>query len=478
MDKDQERLVGELADELLGDNLAIFAGAGLSKDAGFVDWKQLLAPIAAELGLDVNIETDLVALAQYHTNANQANRAKLNQLLVTEFSRNSKATENHKILARLPIATYWTTNYDTVIESALQEAGKIVDVKYTNKQLMFTKPKRDIVLYKMHGDVNHPADAVLIRDDYEKYYLKMAPFISALSGDLVSKTLLFLGFSFADPNLEYILGRVRVQYGADQRQHHCILRRVSRLATEEQADFEYRERKQHHFVQDLLRVGIKVTYVSEYSEVTTILRAVEERYKRNTVFISGAAHEYGRWSKDDAEKFVYQLSRDINAAAYRVVSGFGLGVGSSVITGVLEEIYMRGGRLDSDQLILRPFPQNQIGARPLPQLWTQYRKDMIAHAGVAIFLFGNKLADGKVVPSTGMREEFEIAKAENLFLIPVGITGYMAEELWKEVDSSFVEAKHRNGALIKPKLKQLGDPATSLDDARKVIIDVMALLKK
>lgn len=477
MNREQERLLAALAEELAENNLAIFAGAGLSSAAGFVNWQQLLAPIAADLDLDINIETDLVALAQYHANANQANRGKLNQLLVTEFSHAAAATENHRILARLPISTFWTTNYDTLIEMAVQNAGKVADVKYTNKQLAFTKPKRDVVVYKMHGDVNHPSEAVLTRDDYEKYHIKMQPFITALSGDLVSKKFLFLGFSFTDPNLEYILSRVRVQYGPDQRQHHCILRKVSQGAREERADFEYRIRKQELFVQELLRVGIKTTYVSEYSEVTDILIALENRFKQRTVFISGAAHEYAKWSKEEAEKFVYQLSKDIATASCRVVSGFGLGIGSFVISGVLEHVYMKGGRLDGDQLILRPFPQHQVGARPLAHLWTEYREDMINHAGVAIFLFGNKIVDGKVIPSNGMREEFEIAKAKGLFLIPVGITEYMAGELWKEVDAAFDATKYKNGTAIKVRIKELGDSNTSLDTARRLIMEIIDLLK-
>lgn len=477
MSKERDRLVAALTHELHESNLAIFAGAGLSSGAGFVNWQQLLKPIADELDLNISIETDLVTLAQYHANANQANRGKLNQLLVTEFSQKAEETDNHRILARLPIETYWTTNYDTLIETALQKVGKVPDVKYTIKQLAFTKPRRDAVVYKMHGDVSHPAEAVLIRDDYEKYHIKMQPFVTALSGDLVSKTFLFLGFSFTDPNLEYILSRVRVHYGNDQRQHHCILRKVSQFANESQADFEYRARKQQLFVQELLRVGIKTTYVSEYPEITEILREVENRYKQRTVFISGAAHDYGKWPQVDAENFVFALSKELAAAQCRVVSGFGLGVGSSVITGVLEQIYMKGGRLDHDQLILRPFPQFQAGTKPLSQVWTDYRNDMIERAGVAIFVFGNKVQGGVVVSSNGMKEEYEIARKKGLFLIPVGITGFMSEELWKEVDAAFVEANYANGRAIKEKLKSLGDVNTSLEAARTAVVEIIGLLK-
>lgn len=476
MNRDQTRLVDALSKELAEGNLAIFAGAGFSRDAGFVDWKTLLKPIADDLDLDVEKEWDLVTLAQYHTNVNHTNRAKLNQMLVEEFSAQAQPTENHSILARLPIQTYWTTNYDRLIESALEKNEKIADVKYTTKHLATTRPKRDAVVYKMHGDAAHASEAVLTRDDYERYHVKMQPFITALSGDLIAKTFLFLGFSFTDPNLEYILSRVRIQYAQDQRQHHCILKKASQYEGEAQADFEYRVRKEELFKGELLRVGIKVTYVDGYLDITTILKAIEHRHKKKTVFISGAAHDYAPWPQVDAEKFVYELSKAISQAQYRVISGFGLGVGSAVITGVLEHTIMSGGRLDSDQLILRPFPQNQSGQKPLRELWQEYRQSMLAHAGVAIFLFGNKLVDGQLVPSNGMREEFDIALANGVFIIPIGITGSISSTLWHEVIRNFDENAYHKGKDIKPLLQELGATTTSLERAKDIVVNLLHLI--
>ena len=45
---------------------AVFAGAGLSASSGCVNWKQLLKEIAEELELDIEKESDLVAVAQYY----------------------------------------------------------------------------------------------------------------------------------------------------------------------------------------------------------------------------------------------------------------------------------------------------------------------------------------------------------------------------------------------------------------------------
>jgi hypothetical protein len=61
---------------------------------------------------------------------------------------------------------------------------------------------------------------------------------------------------------------------------------------------------------------------------------------------------------------------------------------------------------------------------------------VIDHAGIAIFLFGNKRdPHGAVVLTNGMREEFDICMANGVDPLPIGATGYMAEELWKEVRS-------------------------------------------
>lgn len=49
-------------------NAALFAGAGLSRPSGFVDWKGLLRPLAKDIDLDVDKESDLLSVAQFYRN--------------------------------------------------------------------------------------------------------------------------------------------------------------------------------------------------------------------------------------------------------------------------------------------------------------------------------------------------------------------------------------------------------------------------
>lgn len=474
VDLRKKTFLRDLEKELAEENVAVFAGAGMSAGSGFVNWAELLRPIAEELGLDVDKENDLVALAQYHCNDNANNRSQLNQRLIDEFSHKSVETENHRILCRLPIRTYWTTNYDKIIENALEKSGKVSDVKHTNEHLSTTKPKRDAVVYKMHGDVEHASQAVLTKDDYERYHVKMDQYLANLKSDLISKTFIFIGFSFTDPNLDYILSRVRVAYENNQRRHYCFIRNIKKDQNEGETDFEYRKRKQNFFIKDLERFNIKTIIVDEYEEITNLLIKLEIKYKSRTVFISGAACEYGDLEEKEALRFVYDLNKMLVKNNLRIVSGFGVGIGSTVISSVLEETFNNKLAKIEDHLVLRPFPQSTEGEQPLSSLWTKYREDMINYAGIALFLFGNKQAENDIILSNGMREEYEIAKKQGLLLLPIGSTGYMAEELWTELNSE-IQKRTDLSLRMKELYKKLGTEKFNANNVIDIIMEIISL---
>jgi hypothetical protein len=208
-------------------------------------------------------------------------------------------------------------------------------------QLPDTTYKRDAVVYKMHGDAKHPAQATITKDDYERYHRKNEAFITALSSDLISKTFLFLGFSFTDPNLDYILSRVRLFLDGNTRPHYCIIKRVSRKDknSSTDADFDYNSRRQQLLISDLRRFQIEAIVIDDYSEITKLLQEIENRFKRNTIFISGSAAEYTPHTESDSLDFIHGLTKKLVEEKYSVVNGFGLGVGSAVINGALEAIY-------------------------------------------------------------------------------------------------------------------------------------------
>jgi hypothetical protein len=460
-------------------NAAIFAGAGLSKASGYVDWKQLLTEIIHDLGLDPQKEHDLVTIAQYHCNKAGGNKAQLTQTIFSYFAPTKTPTPNHRILARLPIQTYWTTNYDKLLEKALEDAKKVPDVKYTLKQLSVTKPDRNVVVYKMHGDIEHPADAIVSKDDYEGYPLTMSAFGSALRGDLVEKTFLFLGFSFTDPNIDYILSRVRVQYERHQRHHYCIQKRVSKETGESDADFKYRQLKQDYFIRDLMRFAVYTVLVDEYSEITSLLERLEATYKQASIFISGAAHSYGSWKNAVAEEFLHKLSYQIASGKNRIITGFGVGVGGAVINGALAYLSDAGKTISDEELVMRPFPQVSTGGTSLADRWTEYRKAMLDYAGIVIFVFGNKV-DGKgdIVSSNGMREEFDLCIKAGAHPLPVGATGFVAAELWQLVKNDLDHFYPKADAAFRERFEYLDDASKTPDELMSIILALITKLQK
>jgi hypothetical protein len=471
--------IREYTRELHNNNAAVFAGAGLSVASGYVDWPGLLKELIQDLGLDPEKEHDLVTVAQYHCNQAGGSKTRLTQAIFNHFAPTRTPTKNHQILARLPIYTYWTTNYDKLIEKALEEAKKVPDVKYTLKQLSVTRPDRDVVVYKMHGDIDNPADAVISKDDYEAYPLKMGAFMSALRGDLVEKTFLFLGFSFTDPNIDYILSRVRVQYEQHQRHHYCIQRKVSKKSDESEDEFKYRQLKQDYFIGDLKRFSVYTVLVDEYSQITDLLQRVAANYKRSSIFISGAAEEYGRWTRADAEGFLHRLSHQIAEKKNRIITGFGIGVGGAVINGALAYLNEAGKTISDEDIVMRPFPQVATGTPTLADQWTEYRKAMIDYAGIALFVFGNKRYEkGEIVMSNGMRQEFDLCVSAGVHPLPVGATGFMAAELWKEVNKAIDSFYPKATAAFRQDFQQLGDTSKSPDELMGIIQRLIDQLQK
>ena len=130
-----------------------------------------------------------------------------------------------------------------------------------------------------------------------------------------------------------------------------------------------------------------------------------------------------------------------------------------------------------DDIVMCPFPQMESAKTPLAELWEQHRQNLINYAGIAIFVFGNKFADGKVVLSDGVEREFEIAQEIGLSLIPVGATGSMASNLWQRVTDDFETYYPANGPDVREEIKALGDDKLEPADLAQIIMSTVKKLK-
>lgn len=450
-DKEMQNFIREYAGEIEAGNAAIFAGAGLSVGTGAVSWKELLREAASNIGIDVDKEYDLVSVAQYIYNQSNS-RNKITRLIKNHIKTNGKVTENHKILASLPIKTFWTTNYDEYIEESLKSINKVCDAKKNVHDLSTEINDSEATVYKMHGDINQAHEAVLIKDDFEIYDKKNELFTLALKGDLISKTFLFIGFSFDDPNLETILSKVRIMLEGNIRTHFCFFKSINENDPEfenetdeslKKEKVEYAKNKQYLKIKDLERYGIKSILVENYSDITEILKKIKNRYKSKNIFISGSnsdpdLSEYKIQGR--ADEFIAKLSYRLHMEGYLITTGLGLYVGNQVVSGVLEGVEKTQTRNLDSAIKMRAFPQVVNQEVDSERVWSSYRERILEDCGSVIFLMGNKMTTNKeIVYADGIEKEFKIAHLQEKNLIPVGITGYQSKLLWEKMNDNLLE---------------------------------------
>lgn len=457
-------LLKEYSKALRDGKAAIFVGAGISRAAGFVDWKQLLAEIAEDLGLSIGLENDLVALAQFDLNQ-RGSRDRLNQKLVDEFIEDATLTPSHQLIAQLPIHSVWTTNYDDLIEKAFEQENKRIDVKRREADFGTTRRRSDVTIYKMHGDKTDVSEAVLTKEDYESYHDKRALFTIAFKGDLTQKTFLFLGVSFTDPNITYILARVRQLLDKNSRQHYCIMKRcVQPESTETECN------RFKHWIADLHRYNIRPILIDDYGEVPQLLEELNHLAKMNNVFVSGAAHDFSPLGEPQLRSFCRDLGAQLIQKDFNIISGFGAGLGSMLMLGAMDELK----RNDDDRLQLWPFPRDLPDGPEKQERYRALRKKMISNSGVCIVVAGNKSdASGKIIISPGAREEVDIAIKMGKPVIPIGISGHLAYELWQDAQA---DPKKFYGSIdLTKQLATLGDASAS---PAQIIAAVIQMLKQ
>lgn len=465
----KEEFIRNYAMAIRKGNAAVFCGAGVSRSSGLADWKELLTPMAKEIGLDINKEKDLLSVAQFYEN--QKGRTSINNAINEAFSKDVKINTNISILTRLPITTYWTTNYDRLLEEGLREVNRRPIVKYASDQLTIINHNSDAIVYKMHGDVDNPSSIVLTKEDYESYEQRHPLFRTVLKSDLLSKVFLFIGFSFKDPNFDYILSHVHSLLGNNSINHYCFVKQVQKSEFNNYNEYEYYKLRQNLQEENLRRYGIQTVFVDSYDEITEVLLKIEKLFKLHNVFISGSAHEYAPWDQKNAEDLAAQLAGALIKEDCCITSGFGVGIGSSIINGALDAINKdKNGHID-EFLCLYPFPQNISNPQDRELRWKTYREMMISKTGVSIFMFGNKQdPDSKqVIDADGCYKEFKIAKDMKNIIIPIGSTGFVARKIWEEVHNKISDY---------PYLSDVIDKLGSETDIDKIINIVLQVITK
>ena len=427
--------------------LSVFAGAGLSVASGYVDWKRLLEPLCKQMRL--NSDKDLTEIAQYYKN--EYGRQGLNDIVFNEFAKMPKNNENVTWLAKLPIKEYWTTNYDDIIEQEIQKRGKVVETIINQESFKYHDPRREVVIYKMHGDKRYPDDVVLTKEDYQKYDDKRKLFTRLLSVELVRRTFVFIGFSFNDPNLERILSIAKNTLNSKSLpKHYCFMRKVQvidylddeNVITKDALERYIQDKNYQELrINDMRNYGIYTILVDDFKQITIMLQYLYNKYITNNVFISGGINpnnlsDYGEFNKVEfdktdnlsrAERFLTLLGKALVDNDFQIYTGFGAGVGNYILSGVLKS--RKKNPLNVDITNSEIHINSLMGVED--GLKDEIRRRMIGQCSSMIVLFGY----GENREKSGIFQEYDIARENGNYIIPVKNTGFAAQIIYDELEA-------------------------------------------
>ena len=189
-----------LAEELEKGKLIVFVGAGVSKNSGLPDWKELIKDYAEYRGIKEFTSKEYLTIPEEVFE--RYGSLKYYEIAEKRFSGKYFPNSIHRILKEMDLTYIITTNYDTLIEDEiknLQVVSKDEDLPYTSSNKM---------LIKMHGDFKNK-NIVLKKSDYDNYEKNFQLISTLIKGLFTTNTILFIGYSYNDTNVQQIMNWIK-----------------------------------------------------------------------------------------------------------------------------------------------------------------------------------------------------------------------------------------------------------------------------
>ena len=211
--------------------VVLWVGAGLSLYAGLPSGVQLreilyegLTPLEKE---EVGKNSDLSHLADEICTL-KGNRNYIIQTLKNTFTRDFLSTETHKIISQIPhFRNIITTNYDSLFES-VYGSGKL-NVIFSDNHTPYIDTKK-VNLFKIHGDLSNPDSIIITESDYNNFFSKdteQNTIWSVIKGIIATKSILFIGYSLEDTNVEVVFNKIREKIGENRKECYFVAPNIS-----------------------------------------------------------------------------------------------------------------------------------------------------------------------------------------------------------------------------------------------------------
>jgi NAD-dependent protein deacetylase, SIR2 family len=204
--------ISKLKNEIIDGKVILFVGAGVSKTLGLPTWGELIDYMAEDLDYDKRIFNsygDALTLAEYYM-LRRNGLGNLGEWMITNWNIEDKIIKDsiiHSSIVSMNFPIIYTTNYDKCLEKAFELNKK--DFKLViNVDDIIDKDNNDsgkTQIVKFHGDMSSKESIVLTESNYFERLDFESHLDIKLRADMLSKSILFLGYSLSDINMRLLI---------------------------------------------------------------------------------------------------------------------------------------------------------------------------------------------------------------------------------------------------------------------------------
>lgn len=228
-----ERLVKRIRDN----DVVLWAGAGYSLYANIPSVKVLIEKIKEECSEEerpyLNNINSLSELCSVFVDMRNGSKNELYKILNKVFKFEPESKWIHELLTEIPqINTIVTTNYDKMFEKAYQDD---LDRVVLNEHVPLVSKNK--VLYKIHGDLDFPNSIVITNEDYTNFFRNQdTPIWNKIKSLFAEKTIVFVGYSLADQNIDYLYDNIMGTLEGFQKESFLVAPNLPQYLIKEQRE--------------------------------------------------------------------------------------------------------------------------------------------------------------------------------------------------------------------------------------------------
>lgn len=403
----KELFINEVSKRIFEGKCDLFIGSGISRESQMPSWKELLQPLAENIGIVVEDEDDLPMLAQYIVNENSGNKNFIYSRIRDCCDKRYTLNRYHYVISDLNINTVWTTNYDELLEECFQLRNP--RVIRCSEDLSSPIKRTEMMIIKLHGCIKgNVKDIVLTQQEYDEYLFNKTAIAQKLRDSFIQRNFLFIGYGYRDPNIRNIMIEATRQSNNEYSQeHYIILFDVEHKENEIEESCNQRKKRFELWIKELNRIGIRELVVKNSDELLDVLTRIRVKSREKSIFVSGS-HEKG--NEDMYREYGRRLAKIEDII---MINGQNQGVGVNVVNGFMETAINSNKELGN---IFKFFP-NPYAANP----GYSNRKELLPQLKAARApLFLNTKLFVVFAGGMGTEAELEVAKEKGC-LILIGI---------------------------------------------------------